>query len=245
MRHHLSLNRLFERQPRPVTEPGFGSYWTVNLQAPPGTKRPRKRGRPNKNLPEGEAGQARKRGRPRKSVASPNQADCNAIDDEDDDIDKEDKDDKVPTAAGEDEGANPTEEECESEEEMDIMHPPEPRLALPGLSNSTRSKPPESLPSFSSIGKSTESIIDQMQIELSELRRQSTEANTTSTRLQEQLAQAQAEAARSRASLKTAETMLEDECRRRKEAERLMEEESKRRRLAEEALQSLLQQQQK
>ncbi|ETW86676.1 hypothetical protein HETIRDRAFT_307860, partial [Heterobasidion irregulare TC 32-1] len=31
VRHHLSLNRLFERQPRPVTDPGFGSYWTVNL----------------------------------------------------------------------------------------------------------------------------------------------------------------------------------------------------------------------
>ena len=27
-----------------MTEPGFGSYWTVNLSAPPGTKRPRKRG---------------------------------------------------------------------------------------------------------------------------------------------------------------------------------------------------------
>ncbi|KAF7791220.1 hypothetical protein EIP86_002234 [Pleurotus ostreatoroseus] len=45
VRHHLSLNRLFERQPRPATDPGFGSYWTVNLEAPPGTKRPRKRGR--------------------------------------------------------------------------------------------------------------------------------------------------------------------------------------------------------
>lgn len=49
VRHHLSLNRLFERQPRPATDPGFGSYWTVNLAAPPGTKRPRKRGRPNKD----------------------------------------------------------------------------------------------------------------------------------------------------------------------------------------------------
>ncbi|KAI0660598.1 hypothetical protein C8Q70DRAFT_62513 [Cubamyces menziesii] len=44
VRHHLSLNRLFERQPRPPSDPGFGSYWTVNLDAPPGTKRPRKRG---------------------------------------------------------------------------------------------------------------------------------------------------------------------------------------------------------
>ncbi|KLO20067.1 winged helix DNA-binding domain-containing protein, partial [Schizopora paradoxa] len=30
VRHHLSLNRLFERQAKPVAEPGFGSYWTVN-----------------------------------------------------------------------------------------------------------------------------------------------------------------------------------------------------------------------
>lgn len=30
---------------KPVTDPGFGSYWTVNLDAPKGTKRPRKRGR--------------------------------------------------------------------------------------------------------------------------------------------------------------------------------------------------------
>ncbi|KAI0756478.1 hypothetical protein C8Q80DRAFT_1278645 [Daedaleopsis nitida] len=50
VRHHLSLNRLFERQPRPPSDPGFGSYWTVNLDAPPGTKRPRKRGgRTSKN----------------------------------------------------------------------------------------------------------------------------------------------------------------------------------------------------
>ncbi len=51
VRHHLSLNRLFERQPRPATDPGFGSYWTVNLEAPPGTKRPRKRGRTQKDTP--------------------------------------------------------------------------------------------------------------------------------------------------------------------------------------------------
>lgn len=48
VRHHLSLSKLFERKAKPVTEPGFGSYWTVNLNAPPGTKRPRKRGRYNK-----------------------------------------------------------------------------------------------------------------------------------------------------------------------------------------------------
>lgn len=48
VRHHLSLSRLFERQERPASAPGHGSYWTVNLEAPPGTKRPRKRGRGKK-----------------------------------------------------------------------------------------------------------------------------------------------------------------------------------------------------
>ncbi|KAF7337481.1 U3 small nucleolar RNA-associated protein [Mycena sanguinolenta] len=84
VRHHLSLNRLFERQPRPATDPGFGSYWTVNLLAPPGTKRPRKRGRPNKDgtrgpkkddpPPEPQAGPSStkpKRGRPRRDEDSP------------------------------------------------------------------------------------------------------------------------------------------------------------------------------
>ncbi|KAI0307952.1 hypothetical protein B0F90DRAFT_1678800 [Multifurca ochricompacta] len=67
VRHHLSLNRLFERQPRPVTDPGFGSYWTVNLEAPPGTKRPRKRGRPQREVTgDKESAPAKKRGRPRK-----------------------------------------------------------------------------------------------------------------------------------------------------------------------------------
>ena len=46
-----------------MTDPGFGSYWTVNLDAPPGTKRPRKRGRANRE-PGGDG--PRRRGRPRK-----------------------------------------------------------------------------------------------------------------------------------------------------------------------------------
>lgn len=44
MRHQLSLNRLFELEERPTSLPGQGGYWRVNLSAPPGTKRPRKRG---------------------------------------------------------------------------------------------------------------------------------------------------------------------------------------------------------
>lgn len=73
VRHHLSLSRLFERKAKPVTEPGFGSYWTVNLDAPPGTKRPRKRGRQNKGADSNQSGTpsatetiAGRRGRPKK-----------------------------------------------------------------------------------------------------------------------------------------------------------------------------------
>lgn len=49
IRHNLSLNKLFEKMPRPLTDPGIGSYWTVNVAAR-GAKRPRKRkGRPGKD----------------------------------------------------------------------------------------------------------------------------------------------------------------------------------------------------
>ena len=49
-----------------MTDPGVGSYWTVNLNAPPGTKRPRKRGRKDANDESDPAPPPRKRGRPRK-----------------------------------------------------------------------------------------------------------------------------------------------------------------------------------
>ena len=45
VRHLLSLYRMFKKQPRPIQDPGFGSYWTVDISTTPGTKRPRKRGR--------------------------------------------------------------------------------------------------------------------------------------------------------------------------------------------------------
>jgi hypothetical protein len=43
IRHNLSLNKVFRNVPRPVTEPGKGSYWRVDMSEGEGYKRPRKR----------------------------------------------------------------------------------------------------------------------------------------------------------------------------------------------------------
>ncbi|KAF8578508.1 winged helix DNA-binding domain-containing protein, partial [Ramaria rubella] len=43
VRHCLSLDTQFQKEPRPPSEPGKGCYWTVSLDTPRGTKRERKR----------------------------------------------------------------------------------------------------------------------------------------------------------------------------------------------------------
>ncbi|KAJ6620424.1 hypothetical protein B0H10DRAFT_1791765 [Mycena sp. CBHHK59/15] len=43
VRHNLSLNKVFRRIPRPLTEPGQGCYWTLDFSEGEGNKRVRKR----------------------------------------------------------------------------------------------------------------------------------------------------------------------------------------------------------
>ncbi|KAH7910436.1 hypothetical protein BJ138DRAFT_1087628 [Hygrophoropsis aurantiaca] len=251
VRHHLSLNRLFERQPRPVTEPGFGSYWTVNLEAPPGTKRPRKRGRSNKTSEDNVSSlPQRKRGRPRKfvetsldattrpsSVASdrpPHSSRISAIRTIDErsehDDECEEKDD-----------TGMSEEEYESEEDMIVPPNHQPSIAsmsiFGGQQPSTRVFCPTVAHStVHDMSKPDSVLVDCLQMEISGLRRQSADAVSVSLRISDQLAEAQAEAARAKAALRTMETMLEEEERKRREAERIADEETRLRRATEDSM---------
>ncbi|KAG6811451.1 hypothetical protein H0H92_007322 [Tricholoma furcatifolium] len=254
--------KLFERQPRPVTDPGFGSYWTVNLSAPPGTKRPRKRGRQAKEGPDPSL-PPKKRGRPRKSPLPDGPLFTFADDDDEykdelngepvassskqngDEVmltprshgsgDKQDLEDEQDTIFV-------SEEECESEDERP-MHPMERRNSLEasGLSEFPVPRVIQafSLPPFSTL-QNPDSIIDSLHTELATLRRQSADAISLSLRLTEQLAQAQTETSRTHSILHTIEKLLEEESQRRRELEEALDREARRRRKAEEALNAIL-----
>ncbi|XP_006454125.1 hypothetical protein AGABI2DRAFT_189431 [Agaricus bisporus var. bisporus H97] len=219
VRHHLSLNRLFERQPRPVTDPGFGSYWTVNLAAPPGTKRPRKRGRTSKS----ESGGTKRRGRPRKiSPASPPGTELQSEEEEENEEDMKSIQDE-------------TSEDSSFESEEEVTRSDRQLNAAATSSHIPSNTQTYSLPPFASLDKNSESLVERMQMEIGSLRRQSAEAVSVSLRLSEQLAQVQADAARTRSLLRETEALLEHERRRRREAERAVDDETARRRNAEDA----------
>ncbi|KAG1845465.1 hypothetical protein DFJ58DRAFT_800730 [Suillus subalutaceus] len=249
VRHHLSLNRLFEKQPRPVTDPGFGSYWTVNLSAPPGTKRPRKRGRPTKAAEDpSNSTQQKKRGRPRKSIdlSSPLSSlavgsgrsipSCNisAVRTRGNDHDDGNGEDDMDLGADVHEISD---DEYESEEDMVI--PPH-QSSFAGLGAFGLNEAPSRLlsPSISRalITHSDENLVDRLQIEMAGLRRQSADAISVSVKISDQLAEAQAEAARAKTALRTVEAMLEGEVIKRREAEYLADQEAKLRRAAEDTI---------
>lgn len=251
VRHHLSLNRLFERQPRPVTDPGFGSYWTVNLSAPPGTKRPRKRGRTSKavsgssQVDSTQSNQQRTRGRPRKLLAqketsaerstftSPPPFTAGAISST---RAYEHDSEEHTERQGSSHGCNRSEDEYESEEDMII-----PRNHNPSVSGLDLLGIHEAATRLYSSDKGRhvystidDGVIDRMQIEMAGLRRQAADAISVSLRISDQLAEAQAEAARAKAALRATEGLLEEEGRKRREAERIASEENRSRRAAEE-----------
>ncbi|KAG6842455.1 hypothetical protein C0991_007585 [Blastosporella zonata] len=221
-----------------VTDPGFGSYWTVNLSAPPGTKRPRKRGRPIKEGP------PKKKGRPRKSPLADDHM-CSLLkDDEEYNHHLHNPESLASTSrliqngwtsrieeyGDRQEYEDESEEECESEEE--IIHPMDRRdtLAAIGLSAYRPSRPtqPFSLPPFSTL-RNSDSILDSLHAEIATLRRQSADAVSLSLRLSEQLVQAQTETSRTRATLQAVEELLEQESERRRELERMLDNEKGRR----------------
>ncbi|KAI0283423.1 hypothetical protein BGY98DRAFT_952344 [Russula aff. rugulosa BPL654] len=240
VRHHLSLNRLFERQPRPVTDPGFGSYWTVNLQAPPGTKRPRKRGRPQREVNDDpESGPAKKRGRPRKvpETESRRQIEHSCLA-----TLPVPSADHVSALLGVSTARTGSRHLHDDEDEDHVtrselgaswrsinMHPtPSPsRGKLRQVQDDTLS---EVMP---------ENIIDHLKVQMGLLRRQTSEARSEAANMAQRLQQCQAEASRAKGALRAAEEMLELEVQRREDAERLAEEEARMRKLVEDELRIL------
>ncbi|KAF8445678.1 hypothetical protein L210DRAFT_3442085 [Boletus edulis BED1] len=253
VRHHLSLNRLFERQPRPVTDPGFGSYWTVNLSAPPGTKRPRKRGRTSKAVSGpsqtdlAQSDQQKKRGRPRKplsqrgtsavpsTLSSPPPLVQGAISSmRTYDHDSEEHTERQGTSHD----CNDSEDEYESEEDMVMPRNHDPSasgLDVLGI-HEAASRLYTSDRSHRVYSMADKGVIDRMQMEMAGLRRQAADAISVSLRISDQLSEAQAEAARTKAALRATENLLEEEGRKRRETERVAGEENRLRRVAEETI---------
>ncbi|KAJ6503262.1 hypothetical protein C8R47DRAFT_1183507 [Mycena vitilis] len=258
VRHHLSLNRLFERQPRPATDPGFGSYWTVNLAAPPGTKRPRKRGRPNKDAkpkkddpPEEGPSTKPRRGRPRKddspvpapvpisvpvSTASTPPIVPLIEPPIEPPIDPllEAAEALVPPPVEEDAGGDRMASPTTFASPLPLASPHH-LLASPSHFPIRRNTPQY----FSSESGHSEEIVEQLQREMAVLRRQSAEAHSLSLRLSDQLVAAREEASQSQLTMESMEAKIREEVNRRKQAEREADEAMRARRAAEEALKSM------
>lgn len=77
IRHNLSLNKVFVKIEKPITEPGKGMYWTVDYSQGEGNKRPRKR---NKKPTKAERA---RREREREAVPTQEQSSSSQSEDED------------------------------------------------------------------------------------------------------------------------------------------------------------------
>lgn len=215
----------------------------MNLSAPPGTKRPRKRGRGNKAVPKVDATVASgsssnassnpvveapapapvsRRGRPRKELSlSPVKCE-----------DMEGQDELMAC----DEGAKtPRDEEMYDESDEDLLHPFDRRSSLIGLTNYPTNVPSSQSP-LPPLDESNSKTIERLESESAELRRQASDAVQLSIRLSDQLAQAHTEASRAQSALRSVEALLEKETTKRVEAEKLADDEMRLRRDAEEAL---------
>jgi len=221
--------------------------------APPGTKRPRKRGRPNKDLHD-DSGvpPVKRRGRPRKKplehdgtqsslTAGASSGPQSQVRSSQETIirgnEEEIENEKLADEERDDDEQITDEEDYESEEDM--IYPFDHTLSKATFGFRTSSHYTKSPLSRVFDSEGSTNIIDHLKIEMAGLRRQSAEAVSVSLRMSDQLAEAQADASRARAALKTAERMLEDEARKRRDAEREADEEARRRRAAEEALKAL------
>ncbi|KAH9064077.1 hypothetical protein EDB87DRAFT_1765153 [Lactarius vividus] len=220
VRHHLSLNRLFERQPRPVTDPGFGSYWTVNLEAPPGTKRPRKRGRPKRDAnDDAESAPTKRRAFPLREpehgvrMSTRTRVVRHPLNWARRGTGKRNLRVKTTTTDPPQRPTTPAYDRA-----VNIRLSPSPsRGTLPQLPCNSI---PDAFP---------ENIIDHLKIQMGMLRRQASEARSEATSLAQQLSE-------SRAALKATEGRLEAEVTKRKEAERLADEEARMRKAIENEL---------
>ena len=241
-----------------MTDPGFGSYWTVNLEAPPGTKRPRKRGRPKRDVDDdAETAPAKRRGRPRKIPEAENSRQAGhshiaALPIPSGDhmsaqisvsstrtgnrrsYDHEHEDHLAPFELS---AAWRGEEELESEDDCDDppKRPTTPaydRAVTVRLSSSPSRGTLRQLQDDSTPDVFPENIIDHLKVQMGMLRRQASEARSEAASIAQQLSE-------SKAVLKDTEDRLEAEVLKRKEAERLAEVEARMRRAFEDELRTM------
>ncbi|KAH9044759.1 hypothetical protein EDB85DRAFT_1911050 [Lactarius pseudohatsudake] len=235
VRHHLSLNRLFERQPRPVTDPWLRVVLDCQSRSTSCA------GRPKRDVnDDAESAPTKRRGRPRKVPETEKEAGHSHIATlavaSGDHLSTHISVSSTRTGARrsyehEDEGRTAPfelgaawlgEEECESED--DNGDPPQ-RPTTPAPSRGTlRQLHCDSIPDAF-----PENIIDHLKIQMGILRRQASEARSEAASLAQQLSE-------SRAVLKATEDRLEAEVTKRKEAERLASEEARMRKAVENEL---------